>query len=211
MAAAICGGDHWRRRNRSAKGGGRRWRRRAESQATIIQAQNSKRAFVDWNTRHKVTRSVLRGSYRGSEGHGEDIFRCTGRPEAERTKRRRCWRARGLRMVCAPRRGRRGESGGAKGMVRGASTAENDDEDGQRRLRRKRLRAVALAAAPRAPRAAGPKLLKRFLESQILGCYNPGQYLSDYFTKEAVMQTWTGEMYGYAVAGHFTSHPTWEQ
>ena len=26
-----------------------------------------------------------------------------------------------------------------------------------------------------------------------------GQYLSDYFTKEAVMQTWSGEMYGYAL------------
>ena len=25
------------------------------------------------------------------------------------------------------------------------------------------------------------------------------------------MQTWTAEMYGYAVVGHFTSHPTWEQ
>ena len=37
---------------------------------------------------------------------------------------------------------------------------------------------------------------------------HPGQYLSDYFNKEEVMQTWSAEMYGYVVVGHFTSHPT---
>ena len=40
---------------------------------------------------------------------------------------------------------------------------------------------------------------------------HPGQHLFDYFNKEEVMQTWSAEMYGYAVVGHFTSHLIWEQ
>ena len=60
-----------------------------------------------------------------------------------------------------------------------------------------------------------PLLLHRPCSHVMAACstvaQHPGQYLSDYFTKEAVTQTWSGEMYGYAVVGHFTGHPTWEQ
>ena len=60
-----------------------------------------------------------------------------------------------------------------------------------------------------------PLLLHRPCSHVMAACstvaQHPGQYVSDYFTKEAVMQTWSGEMYGYALVGHFTGHPTWEQ
>lgn len=35
-----------------------------------------------------------------------------------------------------------------------------------------------------------------------------GQYISDYFNKEEVMQTWSTKMYGYGMIGRFIGHLT---